>query len=618
MLSYVSPIVVAQSELPGGSYLGPFVDKIRFVCAGNSTDDYYTAHDEQTIMLIDGDVDIISGTVKADEYYNLLEADNIEVAECYRFGYDISYFNCEKWPFNITDFRKAILLAINKHDMVEVWQDGGMLHDGCLPRGHPACIEDELPHYYDEDISGAAEILDDLGFIDSDEDGLREGPGGIELDEFEIVYLQALGAGPIWRDLCNVTAQAFNKLNFSTRLTRSYGFDDNDEIFAAGNWDIVSSSIKYRTPDLFRWSRFWTTGSYVANPGKWSNASWDALAQVIEDSTDYDEIIEAAKDMQRIWHEEFPAIMNCQRLYFTAYRTDRFEGIHHSLFNGATNFFTALKVHEKDSQQWDQTGGTYLWSIPMDSGGASPDFFVISDIPHLYWYSPFPIMFLAQDSLVRVNPQSEDIPWLAEDWSIETHSDNPDVPEGHTRITVDIVQNATWSDGTPITAEDFIYTINFHCDNDVTYEYLDSYDYDLRDSLVTFYSTLPTKFIAEFNTESYWNWHKICYLSVLPSHQSNMLDFLQNTRDYDPDTFTDLAYAGPFKPTEWVPNEYIELSQNEYYWKNPRFLEPPITPTTTTTSTPLPEPDFTMGLIMGVVFASIVIIIGGYLVIKKT
>jgi ABC-type transport system substrate-binding protein len=622
LLSFVSPIVVAQSELPGGPYLGPFVEKIRFVCAGKSQDDYYTAHDEQTIMLMNGDVDIISGTIKSDEYYNLVEADNIEIVTGYRYGYDISYFNCEKWPFNITEFRKAILLAMDKHETVEVWQDGGILHDGCLPRSHPACIENELPHYYDEDISEAAEILDNLGFIDSDEDGEREGPGGIELEEFEIVYLQPTQSGPLFRDLNNVTARALTKLNFSTSLTRHYSFSQNDERYASGDFDIIFSSIVWRTMDLLRWSQFWISDAwskYGYNPGKWFNTSWDSLAQVIENSLDYDEIINAAKEMQRIWHEECPAIIHGQRLYHTAYRTDDFEGIQHNPLVGAPNFFTALKVHEKDSQSWDNTGGTYSWAIPMDSGFARPQFPELSGpTPHdIGWYSAFPIMQLTQDSLVRIGPQLEDIPWLAQEWLIETHADDPSVPEGNMRITVDVVQNATWSDGTPITADDFIYTINFHRDNDNTHEYLENRDYDLRADIVSYYSTIPTEFIVEFNTESYWNWHSICYLSVLPSHQSDMLDFLQSTNNYDSESFTDLAYAGPFKPTEWIVDEYIELSQNEYYWKNPRHLEPPITSTTTTTTSTTPPPDFTFIMISGIVAASIIIIVGGYFIFKK-
>jgi ABC-type transport system substrate-binding protein len=69
------------------------------------------------------------------------------------------------------------------------------------------------------------------------------------------------------------------------------------------------------------------------------------------------------------------------------------------------------------------------------------------------------------DSLVKVGPDGNDILWMCDDYELITHADDPSVPEGHTRINVDIIQNATWSDGTPITAEDFAFSLSFMRDN---------------------------------------------------------------------------------------------------------------------------------------------------------
>lgn len=46
------------------------------------------------------------------------------------------------------------------------------------------------------------------------------------------------------------------------------------------------------------------------------------------------------------------------------------------------------------------------------------------------------------------------LPWLTESYSLLTHEDDPSVPQNHTHITFNLVQNATWSDGKTLTASD--------------------------------------------------------------------------------------------------------------------------------------------------------------------
>lgn len=64
------------------------------------------------------------------------------------------------------------------------------------------------------------------------------------------------------------------------------------------------------------------------------------------------------------------------------------------------------------------------------------------------------------DSLIKIGPDGNDIPWLAERFFAETHVDNPTVPDDYTRFTFDIIDNATWTDGQSLTAEDIAFSLN--------------------------------------------------------------------------------------------------------------------------------------------------------------
>ena len=77
--------------------------------------------------------------------------------------------------------------------------------------------------------------------------------------------------------------------------------------------------------------------------------------------------------------------------------------------------------------------------------------------------SAYSIKILAEiwPSLYSFAPALTAYPNLAECMTVETHDDNAAVPEGHTRFTVDVIQNATWSDGVPLTAEDVAFTYTY-------------------------------------------------------------------------------------------------------------------------------------------------------------
>ena len=98
-------------------------------------------------------------------------------------------FNCERYPTNLTAFRKAIAYGINRTELVELVVHGygipantGLIHPDVTEWYNP-----DLPDY-EHNVTKAIEILNALNFTDTDGDGIMEYPEGGDL-EFNLITL---------------------------------------------------------------------------------------------------------------------------------------------------------------------------------------------------------------------------------------------------------------------------------------------------------------------------------------------------------------------------------------------------------------------------------------------
>ena len=555
---------LTQAELFGNTWTGPWIDRLVFEVIQDDT--------QQVLALVNGDVDIIGGQINPIFLDQLYEAENVEVSEIPQYGYGLLNINCMKYPMNISHFRRALAFAMNKTRIIEeAWLGHADLLDCHLPSYHPAYIDDEMEyHYYNEDIEKGRELLELAGFNDTDEDGWLEGPGPagpgtVDLDTI-VVEGERTDQFDIYLD---VVVNALLNLNISAEVGHPFWDVYNIRLDLRPDYDMIISTSKWSHQDLGLYVRDYMgkyKNSTFLNPSYWVNATWDSYATTLLALTDYDEIISTAKLMEHIWVEDCPAIVLFQNNYITGYRTDAFEGVVIDSQRGVSNFYTNLRIHIVG----DVFGGDYTWANPLDT--LSFNHFSLNSE---YAMNIFDVIY---DPLVRTGPSGNDILWMCQDFSVETHSDNPNVKEGHMEIIVDIIPNATWSDGTPITAYDFDFTIQYIHDN------VPSFAVDLED-LVVCYSYGPTQLYCEFSSESYWHWHSIAYKYVIPSQV--WADYENDFEEYQPTpaTLQDMIGSGPFIPTAWVQGDFAELEQNPYYWRNPRNIENESTPITTISDT---------------------------------
>jgi ABC-type transport system substrate-binding protein len=289
-------------------------------------------------------------------------------------------------------------------------------------------------------------------------------------------------------------------------------------------------------------------------PGNWpryNSTDIDALADTIVNSSNPDDALSACQEMQSILLEECPVIPCYMPSKLQAYRGDRLAGITGSQGEGIIGWRSSYRGHLTETAG-GPLGGTMIWAIP--SGLETFNIMKVTTktekliLSHMY------------DSLYRLGPSGEMIPWLVGSFNATTHQDDAAVPEGHVRFTIDILENATWSDGEPITADDVSFTLQQFMPQETT-----NYWGDLSNLFSTF-SLTSRRVAVEFNTTSYLHLADFAFIPILPSHVfQNMSP--QDWNEWDPNP-TSMVTSGPFNVSMVKAHERIIMKRRPdyFYW----------------------------------------------------
>ena len=574
------PASVRSQPLPEpGLKNGPFVDKIQFKII--------VEPDKQALALLDDEIDLIGNMIDPIFLEALKDAEDIEVANHTRNGYGFFVVNCAKYPFNITAFRRAAAFALDKYAICEdVLYGFAQPQDSVVPVVSPWTIEGQLPYsYYDANTEFGNQLLDEAGFYDVHGDGFREAPDGSNFS----VLVETPSSSPVAMEVSETMTEGLQALHINATslkycyecLSRLNFHGDYDMMFLA--WDFYSFDVDWLAYE------FW--GEYAdvnyMNFANFNNASYDAWRDQLLNATDYSELLEAALAMQEILVYECPYIVCYENLMFSAYRTDRFEGFVNDAVNGVPFWWTGYKVHLK-SASGGPFGGTLRWGYSLDIGSFNPMF--------CYgWTDSFCLNKFLYDSLIRPGPDGNDIAWLAESYSIQTHDDNAAVPKNHTRFIFNILRNVTWTDGGPLTAEDVAFTLNYYRDANGSALGLDLID------MTSAYAPSEFVVVVEFAGESYWHLHTVGYKPIIPMHVFTEGE-IDDWHQWNPNPpAEEMITSGPFNVSTHEVGELFELTFNPYYFFGPnRSAGDESTPTSngtpSVTSFGWPDPFGEMGL----------------------
>ena len=138
--------------------------------------------------------------------------------------------------------------------------------------------------------------------------------------------------------------------------------------------------------------------------------------------------------------------------------------------------------------------------------------------------------------------------------------DNGGVSADGMTITINLVEDATWSDGTPITSADFLFTYDMIMDDA---NVIDSkYPYDYIASL-----DAPDDYTVVMNlTEPFTPWLPNFWAYVLPKHVLEPVYEAEGSIESAAWNQAPTVGCGPFTYDEWESGSFISFVKNENHW----------------------------------------------------
>ncbi|MFW9963785.1 MAG: ABC transporter substrate-binding protein, partial [Candidatus Sifarchaeia archaeon] len=518
------PLVVCI-DIPEDIRYGPFIDRAVYkVIVGD---------DQRALALESGAIDI--GSIYQSQVSTLDANPDIDILECPRNGHFGITINCSEYPLNISGFRRAFAFAFNKIKAIDyVYEGHATLHDSVVPSTSRWCAENLLEyHYYEADIERGNSLLDELGFAFNTTTGFRDAPNG---EPFTVRGYNSPTGPAIVGAISQLACETLDSLNI------------NNDWYNPG-WEPWPRPQIFNDMVVTGWYFGYNTIAWE-NLIQFSNYRNDTVTYWIDKYNDwktYNEVFEASTEIQKNLHYNVPRLVVCQDNYHEAVRNNQFQGHVEDANRYFSGPWTLRRIHEIDGSY----GG--LFSIALNG---EPDGFNIYTA-----YSSYSHLILENlySCLYSHDPNMNPIPDLAESMLVETHSNNSLIPDGHMRFTFDILQNATWSDGRTMTADDIAFTFLYQLESGL-------YGNPAADSLsglFSVYAPSTYRVVFEFSSESHWNFNKIAYEYIIPEHIFTAIGYSGwNTWNpvYNPDE--PHVTCGPFLLTDFEDGEYYELTAN--------------------------------------------------------
>jgi ABC-type transport system substrate-binding protein len=593
----VSPALAVEFNVPAELNVGPYVDKVVYKVIANQ--------DQRILALQAGEIEMDNSFFDAVHLPTLDADPDITVYNALRNGYGHIMINCAKFPLNISAFRRAFAYAFDKTRVTSEVHDGYSIEqDSLVPYTNAYCIEDDMPyHYYTAQVAIGNQILDDAGFDIDSGTGFRLAPDG---SPFDVGIEYSSDSEEIAGATAQIGVDALRALHVDARTVPADFNEYISRLDSHGDYDMVFFAYNYggNTVEYLAYE-YWSEYADVPyqNPSNFRNATYDGWRHQLLYGATYEEIYEASAQMQLILQYNVPLLVVYENYYLQGYRNDVFTGHVPDAGSYITGPWTFRKIHKIDGTP----GGTVPIAISQE-----PDSFNI-----YVTNSAYSIAILEElwPSLYTLAPDFTPYPNLAESYVLETHADNDAVPVGHYRFTVDIIQNATWSDGVQLTAEDVAFTYTYLVESGV---YGNPGVARLGD-LVSAYAPTPYRVIIEFSTESFWHFNNFAYRWIIPKHIFNDVDGIgyQGWNTWNPmfDPSEPNINAGPFILTDYEAGEFYEISANPDFYYYPEVTA--TTPTGPTTTEPTGGFNATLAIVAGAVGAAVVILVGGFVLLRQ-
>jgi ABC-type transport system substrate-binding protein len=516
--------------------------------------------DRWTYSILNNEIDLIVGSFSPEELTFLYTDPSIELYTQPGNGYWCIDINCLYSPMNYSSFRRAFAYAFDKTRVTtEIFGNFSQPHDSIVPHANSFCIEEELDcHYYTNQAQIGNQILDEAGFEIDPGTGYRNDPNG----------------NPFVIDVGYYSHQR----HFSERIARIADDALSDlhiyaypiltappipSLYPRSQPDMIVHSVWFNGNKVDwlgneYWGEYTDVDEVYWYPRYFSNATYDMYREDLLSESSFISVYNAAAQIQRLIHYDVPRLVVCPKLILHPYRTDTFTGLIEDMTRGVSGVWSLCNMYNRTGS----LGGTVRVGIvgPMEGFNI---YTTNSYKSRLIFENIWPTLF-------TIGPNLEFIPNLAKNMMSETHADNPDVPEGHVRLTIDIIQNATWSDGVPLTAEDVAFTHSYEIESGV---FGNPAAQDLTELV---FAVAPTLYrvIIEYNTMSYWHKFNEAFRYIIPKHifAPGGIGY-EGWEGWNPvfDSEEPYVTCGPFIMDKWEELEF-EMVRNPNYHYSASFM----------------------------------------------
>lgn len=307
--------------------------------------------------LLTGELDASSSQLSAEVISSFTSSGNFNIYQGAGFPSTMLYFNCDRAPFDNVEFRKALSLAIDRQDIIDTIMLG-YATPGTNSHVHPA-----MTYYNDAveepgfDLAAANEILDGLGYTDTNGDGIRE-MDGKELNFTILAYANNTARTRIaelikdwYADIgIGITVSAMDMDTVDNIVWPGYmSAHDLDYDMVMWGWGASTMNAAYV-------NRMWNSDLSVgtSNVGAFASEAVDELVEAIDVEGDAQTREDLLKELQAQLVEEYPAyVFYYADLVFAT--SQKYDGWVFQNGAGILNVFSFLASDEEVSSSGGQT-----------------------------------------------------------------------------------------------------------------------------------------------------------------------------------------------------------------------------------------------------------------------
>ncbi|MEM4485588.1 MAG: ABC transporter substrate-binding protein [Sulfolobales archaeon] len=333
-------------------------------------------------------------------------------------------------------------------------------------------------------------------------------------------------------------ASEWRKLGFDVEVIGMESSQVDKTCYYEWNFDVCvfgwGARVDRLDPNLFlgliTTGEIGIKGSGANNPTGYSNPEYDRLYELQRETMDLNKRREIVFQLQQIFFEEAPRYNLYHQFIIAAYNNQKWENPFQMpgapLFNEWQPYFiTPVKGEKQDLIYGSNT---------------EPD--ILNPAVSTLIFS-WNILKLVYDSLVRLGPDGRIIPWLAESINVVNN----------TVVDVRIRNNARFHDGTPITADDVVFTYNYYIR--IQYAYFRPYYVNIQEVIKLDNYTI--RFILKKPDATFLT-NTLYMIPILPKH---VWENITDPRSLTPEQLDKVLRvgSGPFKNPVWVKKEYISL-----------------------------------------------------------